>query len=63
MHQLIFAALGTVLTVLWGFGFSMLVDKMEGSNINRTDGVYACIWAIGEFEIILVAVSFGGING
>ena len=63
MHQLIFAALGTVLTVLWGYGFSLITEAAESRSLTHHDGAWCALWALGQFAIILVAVSLGGVNG
>lgn len=60
MQQLIFAALGTVLTILWGYGFSILADKVEGGYDSSPERALAGIWFMGQFAIVLMVVSFGG---
>ena len=60
MHQLIFAGLGTVLTILWGFAFSILADKVSGDYDSSHDRALLGLWSLGQFAILFAVVSFGG---
>ncbi len=58
MHQLMFAAFGTVLTMLWGLGFSVLSDRFDNGTPARTHTV-ASLWFLGQFVIVFITVSLG----
>jgi hypothetical protein len=58
MHQFIFAVLGTILTMLWGLGFSVLSDRFDNGAPARTHTV-ASLWFLGQFAILFLAISLG----
>ncbi|NDU91592.1 MAG: hypothetical protein G3I10_03115 [Ferrovum sp.] len=58
MHQLMFAAFGTILTMLWGFGFSVIADKFDNGLAVRSNAL-ASLWALGQFLVIFFAISLG----
>jgi hypothetical protein len=58
MHQFIFAVLGTILTMLWGFGFSVIADKFDNGLTVRSN-VLASMWMLGQFTIFFFSVTLG----
>ena len=60
MAQILFALLGTFLTVVWGQWFNRLHDNpLDGP----MDGLLIGLWLSGQFAILLIAVALGRAYG